>query len=238
MKQNSKNERLAARIGGLVTAMVIAIAVIFSYGFKEKTDDLWKQLGIQQQEANTSIKESFLRGFLKYYDARNIKNIARGDKKAVTQDLLNYTKQFINTQFKAAYEKERIDFKPREPQLRPLRTKEQIQKDEVNKLEANIKKMESDMKTMNDDMKKIFEPGIEQNKKMLAEYKKPGYELFEMMAQGEKSEQERQVSNYKNDLKSWEERYPEDYRIVIKTRLQTHARNNKRCGLQRRIKGD
>ena len=238
MKQNSKNERLAARIGGLVTAMVIAIAVIFSYGFKEKTDDLWKQLGIQQQEANTSIKESFLRGFLKYYDARNIKNIASGDKKAVTQDLLNYTKQFINTQFKAAYEKERIDFKPREPQLRPLRTKEQIQKDEVNKLEANIKKMESDMKTMNDDMKKIFEPGIEQNKKMLAEYKKPGYELFEMMAQGEKSEQERQVSNYKNDLKSWEERYPEDYRIVIKTRLQTHARNNKRCGLQRRIKGD
>jgi hypothetical protein len=220
MKLNSNKQRFASKILLVTKPLLLATAFCYCYAFKQKIDDLWKQLGIEQQVANTSIKESFLSGYLKFYTARNIKNIASGDKVAVAQDLLNYTKQYVNTQFKAAYEKERALSMPHEPQLRPLRTKEEIQKEEVDNLEKSIKKTEADMKTMNDDMKKIFAAGIEQNKKMLAEYKKPGYQLFDLIAQGDKDQQQREVADYKQALKDWETRYPADYKLVIKERLQ------------------
>ena len=204
MKFNFKRLKAVPKISLFLRILLLGTAFFYSYAFKERIDDLWKQLGMGQTEVNSSISRSFLGGFMTTYGARNIKNLATGDKVSVAKNLLDYTKQYVTTRFKPEYEKERASFKPVEPQLKPVRTKEEIQKDEIDKLEKNIKKTEENMKTMNDDMKKIFAAGIEQNKKMLAEYKSPGYELFDMMAKGEKDEQERQIANYKQAVKDWE----------------------------------
>ncbi len=158
---------------------------------------MWKELGIEQQMANSNIRQSFLNGYLYTYGTKNIKNIATGNKVSVAKSLLEYTKQYINTQFKDIYEKQRISSKPAKPQLKTLRTKEEIQKEQVAELEKNIRKMESDMKTMTDDMKKIYVPIIAENKKTLEDYKKPGNQMWELMAQGEKDAQENELNNYK-----------------------------------------
>ena len=220
MKQNCNNRKLAFRANQVMRLLILIAACAYSLAFKQKIDDLWKELGMEQQVANSNIRQSFLSGYLYTYGTKNIKNIATGDKVSVAKNLLAYTKQYVTTQFKAVYEKERMASKPAQPQLKPLRTKEEIQKEEIAKLEENIKKTETDMKTMNDDMKKIFASVLEQNKKTLEEYKKPGNQLWELMAQGEKSTQENQVSNYKQALEDWKTKYPEDYKLVIKDRLQ------------------
>lgn len=220
MKWNSKKRNLVSPTGGILGVLLVAALITFSYGFNQKTEDLWQQLGIQQQDANSNIKNSFLTGFLRHYGARNIKNIASDDKAAVARSLLNYTREYINTQFKPAYDKERQSSRPRERVQKPLRTKEQIQKEEVAKLEQTLKKTEENMKTMNEETRKIIAPGLEQNKKMLEGWKKPGNQFFEMMAQGEKDDQEREKADYKKALEEWEIKFPEDYQQVIKERLR------------------
>jgi hypothetical protein len=220
MKQNLNNRKLTLKLYQLMKLLLLIAACFYSFAFKQNLDDLWKELGMEQQTANTNIRESFLSGYLYTYGAKNIKNVATGDKVAIAKNLLEYTRQYVNTEFKALYEKQRISSKPVEPQLTPLRTKEEIQKEEVAKLEASIKQTEEDFKSMNEDMKKIFTPIIAQNKKMLEDYKKPDNQLWELLARGEKDNQERQISDYKTAAKDWEVKYPEDYKIIIKERLQ------------------
>lgn len=220
MKKNSRNTKQATRIAGFTAIIAFTTIIMFSYGFKKKADDLWSQLGISQQKANNNIKESFTRGFLNIYGVKNIKNVGSGNKLAVARDLLNYTKQFMNTQFKAAYEKERANAKPAEPEVNAGRTKEQIQKEEVAKLEKAIKETEASMKTLDAATQKIMQSTMDVNKKLLAEYKKPDNKMFEMMAQNEKYELESRKEDYNRDLEQWEENYPADYKQVIKNRLE------------------
>lgn len=220
MKKSLKNAALISKTIGLLSTICITAMLTFSYGFKEKADDLWKQLGIKQQDANSRIKESFLRGYLQYYGAHNIRNIATGNKKAVAQDLLNYTKRFMNTQFKTAYEKERREAKPQEPELKPIRTYEQIQKEEVSRLEKSIKETEASLKTMNDDMRKVFAPSLERDKKMLEECKKPASKTIQSIAEAEKNGRDWNLFGYKQNMKKWEEQYPENFNLLIKKRLQ------------------
>jgi len=220
MKQNLNNRKLTLNFYRAMKLLFIIAACFYSFAFKQNLDDLWKELGVEQRTADNNIRESFLSGYLYTYGAKNIKNAATGDKVAIAKNLLEYTKQYVNTQFKALYEKQRISSKPIELQLKPLRKKEEIQKEEVTKLDASIKKTEEDLKSMNEDMKKIFVPIIAQNKKMLEDYKKPDNQLWELIALGEKDNQEKQIADYKTAVKDWEVKYPEDYKIVIKTRLQ------------------
>ena len=200
--------------------IAIATLVTLSYGFKMGADDLWKQLGIRQAEANTSIRESFVYGFLKYSGARNFRNIATGNRKAVTQDLLNYTKRYMNTQFKTIYEKQRAGAKPHAPETGPVRSWEQIQMDEIARLQKSIKETEDNMKTMNEDLQKIFAGSLEKQKQMLEECKKPGNKTITSMAQAEKNGRDWKLFSYKQNLKTWEEQYPENYNGLIKKRLQ------------------
>ena len=154
----SKSFFVRSRI--FITAFLLCGASLFLLSFVTVTkmgDELWKQLGVNKQQGNEGIYRSFTGGYLYYYDARNIKNIALGNRLGVAKELLDYAKQYVKSDvFKKEYELERKNARPEAPQPKPVRTKEQVQKEEIAKTEKSIKEMEKNMKDLDAAMKKTW----------------------------------------------------------------------------------
>jgi hypothetical protein len=204
--------------------LVLAIVSLFLLSFtieKKMADDIWKQLGISKTEGTNSIRESFLSDYLQYYQAKNFKNIVSGDREAVTKDLLEYTKQYINgPEFKKAYENYRVGLKPREPEYKKERTKEEVQKEEVAKLQKTIKDNEETIKTLTGDVKKGFEQAVVEQKKMLKDYQDPKNQMWEFMAQADVNENKYKREQFKRDMEKWEKDLPANPSILVKQRLE------------------
>src|ERR1044072_350072 len=103
--------------GVIALAIMMGSLVLFSFAESRRIgDEVWKQLGMSKEQGISNIKQSFMNGYLNYYGARNLKNIATGNRLAITKDLLTYTKQYLNSEvFKKEYDLARKNSKPVEP---------------------------------------------------------------------------------------------------------------------------
>ncbi len=207
-----------------VWAFVILLSISFlfsSYKAHRAADDVWKALGLSQQAGTDGIKNSFLNGYLSYYGARNIKNIALNDRKAIAQDLLAYTKQYISgPTFKKQYEDLRKSAQPQQPVAVKLRTIEEIQKEEIAKTEKSIKDMEKTLKEVSADIAKSLRPVQDMQKQNLKDYQNPKNPLFSMIQQGEKYQQEDEQRRYVENTELWKKNYPENINQFIAVKLQ------------------
>lgn len=207
-----------------VWASVILLSISFlfsSYKAHRAADDVWKALGLSQQAGTDGIKNSFLNGYLSYYGARNIKNIALNDRKAVAQDLLAYTKQYISgPAFKKQYEDLRKSAQPQQPVSTKLRTIEEIQKEEIAKTEKSIKDMEKTLKEVSADIAKSLRPVQDMQKQNLKDYQNPKNPLFSTIQQGEKYQQEDEQRRYVENTELWKKNYPENINQFIAVKLQ------------------
>jgi hypothetical protein len=221
MKQKKLSRFLLKTTAVLFFGLVVGLGLLLSsFRTQKMTDDIWKMLGITKQTGDENIRTSFMDGYLYYYGARNIKHIALNDRAAVAKDLLNYTKDFIGGPvFKKQYDDMRKNAKPSEPVAKPLRTIDQIQKDEIAKTEKSIKDTEKTMKDL-PDLAKSMQPLMDILKKNLKDYQDPKNTYFTSIALGEKNEQEYNQKSYKERLKHWEEMYPVAADQFIATRLQ------------------
>jgi hypothetical protein len=205
-------------------ALILTIVSLFLFSFSAATrfnDELWRQLGIDKSEGTKSIRESFYYNYLQYYGAKNFKKIAAGNRAAVAKDLLTYTKQYVmGPEFKKAYEKDRLASKPGEPELKPVRTKEQVQKEEIAKTEKMIRDTEESIKKMTPDLQKAMQPVLEQGRKQLKEYQNPNHKMWDIMVQSDVRENEYKKNRYAQELENWNKEYPTDPRVIIKSRLQ------------------
>ncbi|MBL7744973.1 MAG: hypothetical protein JNN00_15980 [Chitinophagaceae bacterium] len=203
-------------VGGLFAALF----VLSSFRAQKMTDDMWKMLGISKQSGDEKIQNSFMYGYLYYYGVKNAKNLAINDRAAVAKDLLTYTKAFVSSPaFKKQYDDMRKSSKPQEPVLKPLRSIEQIQKEEIAKTEKSIKDIEKSMKEM-PQFAKSMEPVLEMQKKNLKDYQDPKNSYFAAIAQGEKYDQENQLRNHKERMAEWTKNMPENVNSFIAERLQ------------------
>ncbi len=203
----------------LVTTFISHL--LLSFTVTKYADDLWKQLGISQQAGTDNIKTSFLNNYLQHYGARNIKNIAAGNRAAVAKDLLEYSKKYISSpQFKTAYEELRMSLKPQAPERTTPRGKDEIRKEKIAETEASLKKMEAGMKDMTADMQKIMEPTLELFRQQLKDYKDPKNEMIDLYVMSEKFTVEQKIKDYEERTKKWEQDYPADVKFLVKKRLQ------------------
>src|SRR5215208_8072712 len=95
---------------------VISLLCFFAVAVKTKkmTDDIWQQLGLTLPDAQLNIKNSILNGSLYYYGAKNAKNIITGNRAAVINEMVAYSKKYSSSsEFKAAYKKNRDQLKPK-----------------------------------------------------------------------------------------------------------------------------
>jgi hypothetical protein len=205
----------------MLALLFAAGSLLSSYTTKRAADDFWKSLGLSQQSGTEGIKNSFLNGYLQYYGARNIKNIATGDRKAVATDLLSYTKQYIGgAAFKKQYDEARRYAEPMKPVEAKLRTIEDIQKEEVGKTEQSIKDLEKSIKEATPDVAKSLKPVLDMQKQMLKEYQNPKNEMFKIMLDGEKYQAEDNQKRYTEDLEMWQKNYPENVNLFIAEKLK------------------
>jgi hypothetical protein len=222
MKQKTLRSFLPRIAASLFLCLVAATALLLSsFRAQEKfTDDVWKMLGISKQTGDEKIHTSFMNGYLDYWGVRNLKNIATNNRPAIAKDLLTYTKTFVSSPaFKKDYDNMRKNSKPQEPELKPLRTIEEIQKEEIAKTEKSIRDTEKTMKEM-PDMAKTMQPLVELFKKNLKDYQNPKNSYFAAIAAGEKNDQENQIKSHKERTKQWESAYPVDVNNFIAERLQ------------------
>ena len=223
MLYNSINQRInRVRICLALFVLISGSLVLFSFkAGNHLAGDLWQQLGLSREQGTDNIKQSFLNGYLYYYGAKNAKNIAVNDRVAVAKDLLSYAKQYVNSnEFKKEYDLLRASAKPQELNEKAPRTKEEIRRDEIAKTEKSIKEAEENMKKYTPEMQKAIQPVLDMLRKNLKDYKDPDNQMIELFYQGEKLQQEERIRSYKEYLQQWENNYPEDYRVMIKNRLQ------------------
>jgi len=217
-----KKRKITWASGFILACMLISCSFLFSsYQAKKMTDDVWKMLGLSPNNGTAAVKNSFLNGYLYYYGAKNFKNIAVNDRAAIATDMLNYTKEYISgAEFRKQYEDMRKNAKPQEPVLKPLRSIEEIQKDEISKTEKSIREAEKTIREVNADMAKAMQPVLDMLRKNLKDFQNPGHDYFSSIAMGEKYQQEGQLKNFKDDMKKWETDFPENINAFIGDKLK------------------
>lgn len=205
----------------ICSLLLLSMTVLLSsFRLNKTTDDVWKLLGITRQAGDEKIKNSFMYGYLYYYGIKNVKNLAVNDREAIAKDLLEYTKQYVNSDlFKKEYDQMRTSAKPQEPVLKSVRSLEEIQKDEIAKAEKSIRDTEKNMKDM-PQYAKSMEPMLAILKDNLKKYKDPKNSYFASIAMGEKYDQENEMKSYRERTKQWENSYPETAKEFVAGRLQ------------------
>ena len=217
-----KKRRITPGSAFIIACMLISTSFLFSsFRTKKVADDIWKMIGLSQKAGTDGIKNSFLNGYLYYYGAKNVKNIALNDRASIARDLLQYTKEFIGgAGFKKQYEDLRISAKPGEPVLKPLRSIAEIQKDEIAKTEKAIKETEKTLRELSPDIAKGVQPVLDMQRKNLKEFQDPKHEMFAAIAMGEKYQQEDEAKRYKEQMQRWQKEYPENINDFIAAKLK------------------
>lgn len=185
------------------------------------SDDLWKQLGISQKEGTEKIRNSFMFGYFEHYGIRNVKQLAAGNRAAIARDLLAYARQYVSSDaFKKDYVNEKNQARPQEPE-KMTRTKEDIRREKVEEMKKSIKGAEETIKAM-PTMEKNLRPTIDLFHKTLKDYQDPNSQMIENMYQYEVYSHNEKVNRYKEDLRKWEEEFPDDYRPRIRKSLEKY----------------
>lgn len=220
MKQHSlKTNLLWLRICTASLILVLLSLVLLSFTVSRTVaDDLWRQLGITQQQGTEKIRNSFMNGYLEYYGVKNAKNIAAGNRAAVTRDLLIYSKNYVNAPaFKAAWEKERIAAKPTAPEKKTF-SKEDIRKEKLAEVQQWIKQSQDLVKQM-PQLEKDMKKTMDEYNKIQADYKDPNSKMIELFYQEKIRAEKVESSRYEERLKKWNEDYPADHNRRIKKYL-------------------
>ena len=204
-----------------VSLFVVIVIALTSSSFtgKDSIATIWSQLGISENTALENIKRSFLEGYLYSYGASAAKKVAVNDRVAIANDVLSYSKQYVNsTEFKKEYEKARVSSTPVKPA--DPKTKEEIQAERIASLKKSLEEGEKAMKTLPEDMKSAFLDVQQMLKDQIKEMEDPENDMLEMFAQGEKYTHENAMQQYEAAMSAWHKNFPENPNLMIRSRLQ------------------
>ncbi|HMR83634.1 MAG TPA: hypothetical protein PKE30_10900 [Niabella sp.] len=212
--------RFAVYIGTAIP--VILSLFLFSFKAAETLrEELWKQLGISQEQGSERIKNGFLYGYIDYGGTRNLHNLTWGDKAAIAKDLVIYTKNYLNgPAFKAAYAKERAASKPENISFVPV-TKEGIKKERIDELKKNIKELEESVKKM-PALEKDARKAIAGYEKAIKDYESPDSKMLNVFYETALNQQQHTRQQYDKRMKKWETNYPQDHRDKIRKYLEDY----------------
>lgn len=207
----------------MIALAVIGTLALFSFTIVKMNGEFLKQLGISKTEADQKITVSILGGYLNQYGIRNAKNIALGNRTAITKDLLLYTKQFVNS---AAFIKEYNTMKENEkPKPYLIETPEAMRSNQINMLKKSISETEANIKTADASIKKIFEDVLVSTKQQLKEAEDPNNKTFVNYKKNYPDMLKSAEASNKQRLQEWEAKYPAKQLLFVKKRLQDFLTN-------------
>ena len=192
--------------------------LICSFSVQKFGDDFLKQLGITQQNADQKISNSILGGYIDSYGAKNAKNIALGNRKAVTLDLLDYIKKYVSS---AAFVKEYSEMRERyKPVEETLQTPEQMRADNIAAYKKSVAQTEENLKKADPSVKQIFEKALEDAKKALKDAEDPNNKYYVNYTKNYPQLEKNFKESHDRSIADWNAKYPKDQLQFVKKRLQ------------------
>ncbi|WP_336516712.1 hypothetical protein [Pollutibacter soli] len=220
-----KSQMVMLRICIVTFILVIASFFLFSFTVKKMADDFLAQLGINKSAADEKITNSVLGGSLDAYGLRNVKNIVKTSRTAVTNDLLNYTKKYLSSDaFLKQYAEMKLNDKP---EMQKVQTAEEMRKSMVDAYKKSIEATEVSLKTADANMKPMFEKLLEDAKKALKDAEDPNNKQIANYAKNYEGMMKSMETGYQYQLAEWEKRYPADAKVYIKRRLEEFMNETK-----------
>jgi hypothetical protein len=203
----------------IIAILLTGSAALFSFRMSGIYDHVFTELGLSEQEARYSISTSFLYGYLQHYSAKNIKNIAAGNRAEVVKELGAFVKEYVKSEdFKSQYAQMREQKKPTAPEL--PHSAEEISRLRTDEIRKSIASIEESMGRMQDDMKPVMQSTIDMFNEQLKDYENPESETIISMAGYEQMSYEFNMGEYQKKLTFWEEEWPSDPMQFVKKRLQ------------------
>jgi hypothetical protein len=218
MKKMSLNN-LQNLLRTCIVIFVLAILCLFLFSFtiNKLNADFLKELGISKTAADKKITESILGGYLNEYGAATAKNIVMSNRAAVTNDLLNYVKQYVNSMaFKNEYQALKESNKPVKNKFK---TPGEMQKETVDAYKKSIAQTEEFLKKADAKTKPVFENVLAESRKYLKDAEDPNNKTIAAYAKGYPELIKMNEDSYGRELKKWDDEYPENYLLFVKQRL-------------------
>lgn len=220
-----KSQMVMLRICIVTFILVIASLFLFSFTVKRMAEDFLAQLGINKSAADEKITNSVLGGSLDAYGLRNVKNIVKSSRTAVTNDLLNYTKKYLSSD---AFLKEYAEMKnSNKPEMPKVQTPDEMRKSMVDAYKKSIESTEISLKSADANMKPIFEKVLEDAKKALKDAEDPNNKQIANYAKNYDGMLKHMETGYQYQLAEWEKKYPTDSKQYIKRRLEEFMNETK-----------
>jgi vacuolar-type H+-ATPase subunit H len=218
MKQQQQKLMTAGKV--LATAVVIFTAALslFSFTLKTFTGDFLKQLGISKTDADAKIIYALLHGSFDQYGLRNAKNIATGNRAAVTKDVLIYAKTYVNS---PAFAKAYTELKQKEkPEKRSIQTPEEMQKEYIANAKKGVAEMEASAQKADASLKPMFEKMIADAKKQLKDAEDPNNKMIANYRKNYPQGVKDTENTNAHLLAKWEAEYPTNHLLFVKKRMQ------------------
>ena len=214
----SQKSKKSFRIGFYTVTLLTASMVFFSFTVNKITGDFLKQLGISKTSADEKIAQSLLGGYVNAYGIGNVKNIALGNRTAVTMDLLAYIKQYAGT---PAFKKEYGELKEKnKPRLSTVETPEALRKMGIEQAKKSVTETEGYYKNAEASLKPVFEKSLADAKKYLKEQEDPNNKMYLNYAKNYDQLVKNNEESNRAALERWEAAYPENQLLYIKKHLQ------------------
>lgn len=219
MKKTQLKQVLPA-IKVLSVALVVTLLTssLVSFTIRSFGDDFLKQLGITKPGAEEKIRHGFLGGSFDVYGVKNLKSIAAGSRVALLNEVMAYSKKYVSTpDFIKNYQEMRNNDKP---EFRKIQTPAELREQSVSSLKKSLADMEEKIKKADATMKPIFEQMIASNKAELKKAEDPNNKSIVNYTNAYEEMVKSNQENYDRQIKAWEEKYPSNHLLYIKTRLQ------------------
>jgi hypothetical protein len=101
------------KLAGILIVLLLPGLLVVSVKAEKFYSQLWKDLGISKQAHKPNVSYRFVFGFLYEGGFSTVKNIITGNKAAIAEDLLEYTKSYVQSeQFVQDYAEYRLAAKP------------------------------------------------------------------------------------------------------------------------------
>ncbi|MBS4066923.1 MAG: hypothetical protein KGZ74_20340 [Chitinophagaceae bacterium] len=217
-KQRQKTGMFIGKLLAIIFILLTGSFILFSFTIKTLTGDFLKQLGISKTDADEKIINSILGGSLDQYGIRNAKNIAVGNRAAVTKDLLLYTKTYVGS---PAFIKAYNELRQREkPEVRVMQTPEAMHKELIERSKKAVADMEASAQKADATMKPMFEKMVVDAKKQLKEAEDPNNKMIANYRKNYPQGLKDMEKVNQKLLEDWESKYPGNHLLFVKMRMQ------------------
>jgi hypothetical protein len=198
--------------------ITMASASLISFTLRSLSDDFLKQLGLTKPGAEEKIRQGILGGSIDVYGIKGLKNIATGNRVAVANDILTYTKKYVITaDFLKNYNEMRDYYKPK---FQKLQTPEEMRAEAVANHKKGIAQIEETIKKSDAANKSIFEKVLITAKEDLKKVEDPNSKHNAAYAKNYEQGVKQNQQNYDRQIADWEAKYPSNHLLYVKKRLQ------------------